>query len=303
MDQDCVRRAWLTLGSSTIDLQDEAGGWFCTSLDLGYPEVRAVVNNRPDAHGIDDRTRYFGQRVVSADVVAVAAAGAVIDDVAENFAPFMVPSSRPTLHYVLDRPGTPERAIVLRASGYDWKVEGVDERNIHLQWVAADPAIYDATVQVAVSYAGSTTSAGRTYDLTFPRVYPTGGGVATTGRIQNDGDLDVNPLLRIYGPITAPNIQFIVRPGNIGGANAYSTYVRFAAGFIIDAGHWVDVDTDAKTAYRDSDPAQPCFSSLNFAATTWATIPPGHADMILTGSGASNNITQVQAFWQNAYLT
>ena len=299
----CVRRAWLTLGSAIVELESPAGGWFCTSFDLGYPEVRDVTTNRPDANGIDDRTRLFGQRVVSADIVALRSAGAVIDDVADSFAPFMVPSQRPTLHYILDRPDTPERTMVVRAAGYDWTVEGDDQRDIHLQWVAADPAVYDSLLQTVVAYAGSSTSAGRIYDLTFPRVYPSGGGVPTTARIQNNGDLGINPLLRIYGPITGPTVQFIVRPGNVGGVNAYSTWVRFSSSFTIDAQHWVDVDTDAKTAYRDSDPSQPCFSSLNFAATTWAYIPPGHADMTLTGTGAMNNITQVQAMWRNAYLT
>ena len=47
----------------------------------------------------------MGTRVVSADITALAGAGARIDDVADNFAPFMVPSARPVLHYVLDRPG------------------------------------------------------------------------------------------------------------------------------------------------------------------------------------------------------
>ena len=76
----CARRAWLTLGARTLLLEDPSSGYFCTSLDLGYPTVRAVTNNRPDDDGIDD--------------------------VADNFAPFMVPSARPVLHYVLDRAGT-----------------------------------------------------------------------------------------------------------------------------------------------------------------------------------------------------
>lgn len=96
---ECIRRAWLTLGALTMPLEDESRGYFCTKLDLGYPDVRDVVNNRPDQHGIDDRTQYFGARVVSADLVA---RGQPVDEVAAAFAPFMVPSVRPTLHYVLD---------------------------------------------------------------------------------------------------------------------------------------------------------------------------------------------------------
>ena len=42
----CVRRAWLALPDGrTIGL--EGTGYFCSSLDLGYPAVREVTNPRP----------------------------------------------------------------------------------------------------------------------------------------------------------------------------------------------------------------------------------------------------------------
>jgi hypothetical protein len=44
----CVRSAWLVLGAKTVLLEDEAAGYFCESLDLGYPAPREVTENRPD---------------------------------------------------------------------------------------------------------------------------------------------------------------------------------------------------------------------------------------------------------------
>ena len=142
MPAECIRRAWLTLGALTMPLEDKDAGYYCTELNLGYPEVRDVVNNRPDQHGVDDRTAYFGSRIVSANITAQQAP---VDAVAASFAPFMVPGVRPVLHYVLDRPGTPERAFTVRASGYSWPVTGSRRRDIQLQWVAADPVAVDPT--------------------------------------------------------------------------------------------------------------------------------------------------------------
>ena len=297
----CVRRAWLTLGALSVDLENRAGGWFCTSLDLGYPEVRAVVNNRPDQDGADDRTAYFGPRTITANVTALVGAGARIDDVADGFAPFMAPSARPVLHYVLDRPGVAERTITMRAAGYAWKVEGDNQRDIQLQWVAADPNVYDPNTQTVIAWSGSTTANGRVYPLTFARTYPTGGGQGNVGQITPAGDLGVQPLLRFYGPVTAPRAIFNIP---IGGGQYSTQYVAFVSGFVLSAGQWVDVDTKAKTAYRQSDVTQPAFSSINFALTTWPVCPPQVTTSLqLSGSGSMSGVTQVQAIWNDAYLT
>src|SRR5262245_46074917 len=139
----CVRQAWLDLNGSTRQLEDPSAGYFCSNLDLGFPVVRDVVTSRADQDGAPDRTQYFGMRVINAQLRALTGAGAQIDAVAAAFAPYMFPSARPVLHYVLDRPGTPERVMTVRGAGYSWPVEGAYERSIQLQWVAADPVAYD----------------------------------------------------------------------------------------------------------------------------------------------------------------
>ena len=68
--------ARLVSGSDTLTL-DEANGWFVQSLDVGYPQVRAVVNPRADADGVYDSTLYFGARTVSLSLRAFPACGRV----------------------------------------------------------------------------------------------------------------------------------------------------------------------------------------------------------------------------------
>jgi IPT/TIG domain len=295
---DCVRKAWLTLGSLMQPLEDEDGGYACTQLDLGYPAVREVVTNRPDQNGIDDRTTLMGARVVTADISALASAGAVIDAVATAFAPYMLPSARPVLHYVLDRPGATERTMTLRASGYSWPIKGAKRRDIQLSWVAADPVARDPTVHSATAWAGSSGAIGRTYNLTFNRVYPAGGMPPTVGQIRSPGDVPVRPMLRIYGPITDPSVQLSTP------APVVNYLIRFVAGFRIDPAHFVDVDTNAKTVYLDGDTTKPAMASLDWQRTSWPVLPAGNAInyLYLTGTSTSQ-VSQVVATWSDGYLS
>lgn len=288
----CVRRAWLTLGSLTVGL--EGPGWFCASLDLGYPDVRDVVSNRPDQDGIDDRTAYFGARTVTAEIVALSTAGAQIDQVLTQFAPFMLPANRPTLHYVLDRPGAAERTMRLRAAGFSGPIAGPYERDIQLQWVADDPAALDPVEKSATSWAGSSTQPGRLYNLTFPRIYPAGGGSGSLGIILTVGDLSIRPKLRIYGPVTAPYVGI--------GATVSGITVRFLAGYVIPAGHFVDVDTARRTAFYDADPAQSVIAQLDWYNSVWGVLVPNTTYQMTMQGSSTSGVTQTLATWHDRYL-
>jgi len=293
----CVRRAWLVMGSSSVDLENTAAGWFCTSLDLGYPVVRDVLTNRPDQDGADDRTKYMGARTITVALTAVTGAGARIDDVADSFNPYMIPSARPVLHYILDRPGYPERTCVVRAANYDWPIAGPDQRDIALQWVAADPTMYDPTVNTVIAWAGSSGGAGRIYNWTPNRVYPTSGSGQTSGLIMVAGDFPVRPLLQIYGPITGPQVSFI-------GAGMGSTQLRTMSNYTINAGHFLQIDTRTKEVFLDGDRTQPAGSAMDWANSTWPVLVPignNYWSMTLFGT-STTNASQCWAIWQNGYV-
>jgi hypothetical protein len=302
----CVRSAWLDLygdGSTTVLLEDPTSGYFCPKLDLGYPAIRAVSNNRPQQHGTDDRTTLWGERVVSADVTALAGAGAQIDAVVSLFAPYLNVAARPVLHWVLDRPGTAERVLTLRPSAFSAPIVGDNERDIHLSWVAADPIVKDPVVQSTTAWSGSGVAAGRTYPLAFPRIYPSGSGGpgATHGHIYTYGDLPVKPFLRLYGPITNPQIQV----ANTDGSG--NCYLRFDTGYQVAASHYLDVDTAAKTAYLDGDPTQPAMASIDWINSQWPVVnpygPAGNYGITALYGTSTSGVTQVIATWQDAYLT
>ena len=293
---DCVRRAWLTLGALTQALEED-GSHYCTELNLGYPSIRDNMTNRPDQSGVDDRSAFFAERVISANITAT---GEPVDAIAASFAPFTDPAARPTLHYVLDRgPDSPERTFVVRASGYAWPIIGSSKhRDIQLQWVAADPLALDPALRTATAWAGSSVGGGRVYNLTFNRSYGAeGGALPTSAILSSPGDVIVWPLLRLYGPISQPLVQFAYD-------DAPDAAIHFVAPFSIDAGHYVEIRTADKTAFRDGDRAQPVLGSIDWLTTQWPYIPARGAEAVMTLSGESTTgTTQVQAAWQDRYLS
>ena len=295
----CVRSAWLTLGSLTVLLEDMTKGYWCETLDIGYPAVRDVVSNRPDQNGVDDRTMYMGARTITADIKALGGAGAQIDAVAASFGPFMDPSTRPVLHYVLDRPGNPERQITVRAADYGWPISGPNERDIHLSFVAADPVMRDPTQKVATAWTGTGgAGATRTYPLVFNRVYPGSGSSPTQAIVNPAGDVAVRPLFRVYGPATKPQISWYNLPTGQNG------WIRTIDGYQVFANHYLDIDSATKTAYVDGDRTQPAMSSIDWQNTSWPAIGPAPAYSVVSLNATSTSaITQVQVMWRDGYLS
>jgi hypothetical protein len=269
----CGRGAWLTLGAGGVLLEDQTKGYFCSNLDLGFPAPREVVSSNPDRDGLTDRTQLMGSRVVSANITTVAGVAAHIDAVAAMFAPYMLPSARPVLHYILDRPGNPERTLTLRAAGYSWPIAGPVERDIQLQWVAADPVARDPAVQTV------TTTLGAPVFLSTP------------------GDVPARPLIRITGPVTGPVVT--MTPTGVA-----AWFLAFPNTFVIAAGHWVDIDLAARTVYADSDPTKPRLSSLDWTQTSWQWIAPAPSRTAMSLAGAATSgATAVTATWNDGYLT
>jgi hypothetical protein len=273
----------------------EGRGYVCQSLDLGAPVIREVTQNRPDQDGIDDRTLYMGGRTVTAAITALAGAGARIDEVASAFGPYMIPSARPTLHYILDRGANDERTMVLRAAAYGWPIVGDNQRDISLQWIAADPIAWDALGQSATAWTGTGANAGRAYALTFNRAYPAQGSAAVPGTIATAGDVPVRPMFLLYGPLSNGIVQIQADNGTVGLLEMIGT-AR------IDAGHYWAIDAAAHTAWLDEDPTQSVLSQLDWDHLVWPTVTPGWpGHMTITGTGTSQ-VTQCQAQWADGYL-
>lgn len=300
-DEPEGRQAWLDLNGRILALDDPDNGYTMTQLDLGYPEVREVTNNRPDRDGIDDRTRLHGSRTVTMDIEAWGE-GLNVDEIADLFAPYLVASARPVLHYTTLSRHAPERTISLRPSNFASPMPPWVKRSAQLSFVAADPMAYSSVLNTARAWAGTSNPGGRTYNLTFDRAYVGGGQGKTFVNLWNFGAVPAYPLLRIWGPITAPFVMFIVYEST--GGNSTVRYFRFTQSTVVDAGHWIDLDMDARTAFFDGDPARSAMPNVMWTQSQFLWIPvyPGYVQASLDGSSKSD-ITQVEITWREAYLT
>lgn len=301
-----ARTARLVLGSLTLPLDSPAGGWACTSLDLGQPDIREVKDSKPDQHGTIDRTAYMGSRLVTALIsswpeydVNGNPLGS-IDDVIEQFGPFLDPSARPVLH-VTTYSNAPERTLVLRVSQYSGGLPMTQppRRDAQFQWVAADPVLRDVNVQTSTAYAGSAVL-GRQYPRVFNQTYPPAGAAQSNGSIQGLGQIPIRPVLNIYGPITTPKVQFTTQQ------SGQNFQVWFMPGFYINAGHYVAVDTLNRTILQDG--TTPTLGQLDWSNTVWPVLPnsPDSTAFSLTYDSTglqTTSSTQCQATWQDGYLT
>jgi hypothetical protein len=286
-----ARQAWLynPATANKLLLSDPDTGYLCTQLDLGFPTVRDVVNNKPDQHGTDDRTKYLGNRPVTMNVTAYPGGSTPMDEIPGLFTDFMDPSMRPELHVIEDFPGAPELVIVVRASAYTGPLVYPARIDMQLSFIAPDPVLLGATLQTATAWAGATVQ-GRVYPRAYPWTYPPGSQAPVSGTIHSNGDLPVQPLLKVYGPATGAKISF-----------DNNTYVVALTSSTINAGDFLTIDTKTKTCVRNSDGAS-VLNWIDWSNTIWPVLAPGVDHSMSMTAISPTGVTQTQASWQDGYL-
>lgn len=248
--------ARLEAGADTLVL-DESNGWFVQSLDVGYPAVRQVVNNRADADGTYDSTQYFGARTVSLVLRAVGDRRASFEELSK----FLRPSTRPVLFFTVD--GT-ERRVRLRPNGRSSAFVGSPNSQEFLaQWVAPDGVVEAADESVAVAQASTGGEAGRTYDLTFDRFYPATSPVGSV-TVVNAGTASAQDfVISLFGPCVNPRFENLTT----------GQQIRFLT--TLTAGQFLEVRVRDRTVRLNGLAAQNRYNTLDFATSEWFDLPPG----------------------------
>jgi hypothetical protein len=110
----------------------------------------------------------------------------------------------------------------------------------------------------------------------------------------------IRPVLRIYGPITTPRVSFVTV-----GPPVQNFQVWFNSGYVIPVNHYVQVDCLNRTITNDAGVS--ILGVLDWTDTVWPVLPnlPDQTTMVLQGDTGSpiSSTTQVQATWQDGYLT
>lgn len=264
--------------------------WDVSKFDLGFPVVREVTDERPDADGTDDETALFGARAVS---VTLSVTGDETTDAAQaldELGAFLRPGRRPWLYYRME--GHEERCIQLRIdqAAAPLAVEQFGWVDASLAWKAPTGRSQSTVTKEASATAGGAES-GRAYDRTGDRVYPatagTGSVVLTVG-----GNIATDPVIRILGPCTDPRI-----------ANDTTGKTMELVGLALAAGEYLELDVAARTIRLNGEGSVSAnrYRFLDFAASSWWDLVPG-PNTIRFYPLTSSVPAQAAVSWSDAWL-
>lgn len=200
----------LSIGSLVMGGPPGSNDYIVSSVDgFGIPAVRNGDTDRPaDVGGFFGRD-FVGSRTVTAVVVVDCDTPSdALDALDALIAEWQVltPDTTTTKPLTVQRPGRaaqrwngrPRRAVV------DDSMIGAGVITVTLEYAAADPRIYEDALNTLTTGLESP-GVGRTYPLTFPRVYGAGGADGIV-QVVNAGTFATRPVVTITGPCDSPAV-------------------------------------------------------------------------------------------------
>jgi hypothetical protein len=276
-----------TIGLLALDWD---AGYAVTAYDPGHPQHREVIEDNSDADGEYDTTRHHGARVVTLDVRLL---GDPVDRhrLRADLAAYCRPDKRPALRWSSPHLGEVETVGRLTdlTAGIPTGMRGLAARVVQrvpsglLRQTHEDSAI--------VRPGASVVQAGRTYPLTFDRAYPSG-TVIGAAAIVVGGNAKVQPIIRIYGPITNPDLSI-----STGGRWKFTGN----GGLVVSAADFVEIDVENRTVYLNGSSALIRYNYLDFATLAWTPLEPGTQSGALDGTSVDSN-TQAVVTWRDSWL-
>lgn len=281
--------AWITdiNGDVILDLSNSSTlPYSVTDIDPGMPAIRASVNDAPGRSGTVNLTKYFGARAVTV--------GFSSDEV-----------GRRTLMNTLSRLADPSQRFYLVASVPEW---GTDQWRLQIVadqfsmpltysdsdmtagWQAPYGAWESMMLHSSTLRPGGVQTGGKVYPLSYPRDYGTGSAPGA-GVITIAQWLPTPPIIRIYGPVTAP----VITNGTTGQT------IAFTSSFTIAAGQYVAIDCSGTTSPRitannDLTLSREQFIDWTQTGNLWWLVS-GTNQVQFTGTGVSA-VTQAVLTWR-----
>lgn len=303
MDRYAAAALTLIDGDITIPIRPPkptaADPVWCTSWDLGAPDVRVTSTPRPSADGVDETAGYLGSRTVTMDLLIRGdGAGAAGHDAywyQNRLAGMCHPSKRPVLRIDRQAEDTKNVAWFMGLRGNPWSITYDRPSAARLQMTlnfTCASGVLESDLHTVSSTSANTVPAT---DWHFPAAFPHGFGAATGAPVlicDIGGSTPVYPLLYISGPAINPRI-------------ADDTGQKFEfTGLTLDAGQTVQIDMGAGTVLvADPDTgwltnSADVFHTVNFDKSSFWTWAPGiHRVNLLTNSGS------FAAQWRDRQLT
>ena len=266
----------------------DGGDFGLRALDLGFPQVRAVVSPRPAADGVIDETTYIGSRLITADIILYPGTW----EREQALRAFLSPRYRSSM--AITPPDGPELVTTVRGAALSAPVVLEDltggVKRINAQWTAPFGILESAAMNtVVVAAAGTVLAAGRTYDLQFDRDYPAA-DPSGSSTVTNAGTAEAYPVLKVHGPCTAPAI-----------AHTTSGRVLSFPTLTINEGDFLEIDTRNKTIRYNANADDSRYGALDFAISSWWSLSPG-LQRIRFIPETFTAPSQVQVTWRDAWI-
>ena len=157
------------------------------------------------------------------------------------------------------------------------------------QWVEVGPIVFESAAGLYPSGA-NTLGTNWSASTGYTRSAVTAGTPAGSERlIENQGDSQAFPRLRVLGPATAA----YVLPGT-SGAQVWFNPVAFVAA------DWLAIETGAKTMLENN--TTNVYSYNVPASTVWGGMPVGYTTPIFSPYGGSGATNVLEVMWRNTYL-
>lgn len=249
-------------GLDRLELDDWTAGWVVKSVEVGAPQVRESVSNRPSAHGTIDRTRFVGSRAVTASVAAVAGP-LELRQLVDRLAPFLDIGRRLTLTL---GDGGDTRQLAVRSNGdtpIPWEHAGLLELSVG--WVTVGEPFWLGTERATVLTPFAPAAAGGpTPPVTPPLTLPNEDR-ATAGFVVNAGSAAAHWTATVYGPAVDVGVENLTTGKRV-----------VLTGLVIGDGQVAVIDSLTKTVTVDGESR---FSAVNATVSTWWTLPPGRSQL------------------------
>lgn len=253
------------------------------SIDLGYASPRDVVTPSAAMDGDDDLTTNTASRGITAEVMIPVEGLAIADTIRA----LMHPGRRMWLYVQMPDWAT-ERRVMVRGASLTLP-QGPAPWMAQLGWKAPKPNLQDVTPTTVTLNPVGQAGGGMTLPAAFPVTFQPGlvPGAAVLTVL---GTANAYPVFDIYGPCSGPLIRVV----DTGAQLSFS-------GLSVNAGDYLHIDCAARTITLNNDPAQSQYNRLDFATSSWPTLPPGSPQVVFSPASSSGGCV-ANVTWASQWL-
>lgn len=255
----------------------------CSGLDSA--EVRENLTDRTEQDGSIQGDQFYGKRpiVLTGEIPATSAI-----ERNEMLARLKRASNAMRKDAALMwQPSGGENQFVKCRRQQPLRVTGNWLKKFQLSLVAADPRLYSTTLYTGTIEPAPASESGRSYEKAFDYEY----GAATpsgTLFINNQGDGESPPIIRIYGPGINPVVYNITT-----GQQVNLTYT------LNTVEEYLELDFFARTIKLNGESNR--YSALNFASSDWWLLQPDINEVRIGYSSFSAG-AKMEVFYRDAWI-